>query len=134
MRSNLHRQLQEAVKDYYQQKGWIAIVEHYVKGKKIDVLAQNSEKFTIANEIQLTPKHCVENIKLDFKAGCNEVHIISPDKKILEQQIKRASQKLNKNILSKVKFIPATEFIPYIKIIKTKRIRRNLIRNKIRRF
>lgn len=131
MKSDLHKNLQEAVKDYYQQKGWIAIIEHYISGKKIDVLTQDIKtKTTIACEIQLTVKHCLENIKLDFKVGCDEVHIIAPDKKVLEQ-MKKASEKLDKNILNKVNFFHTDEFIPQITNKKNKKNRAEFNRNLI---
>ncbi len=113
MKSNSHKRLQEIVRDYYRQKGWIAIIEAFVNGKKIDVLSQNIKtKYTIANEIQLSPQHFLENIQLDFKAGCSEVKIICADKTVLEKIRKKTSQELNKELFGKTKFQLIEEFIP----------------------
>ncbi len=113
MRSDTHNELQDMVKAYYQAKGWIAIKEHYVKGKKIDVLAQNKRtKYTISNEVQLTPKHYMENVLLDLKAGCDEVHIISINKKVSDQIKKKAYKELNINLLKKVRFYVPDYFLP----------------------
>lgn len=113
MKSDTHKQLQEIVRDYYRKKGWIAIIEHYVEGKKIDVLAQDiKSKYTIANEIQLSPKHFIENVLLDSKTGCDEISIISNDKTILEQ-MKKASKTLDASLLQNIKFHLIEEFIPH---------------------
>ena len=113
MKSNVHKESQEIVKTYYRQKGWIAIIEHYIAGKKIDVLSQEIKtKYTIANEIQISPEHSLENIDLDFRAGCDEVIIICIDQKVLEQIKKKTSQNLTKDFLEKTKFQLIDEFIP----------------------
>ena len=114
MKSDSHKKLQEIVRDYYRQKGWIAIIEGFVRGKKIDVLSQNIKtKYTIANEIQLSAQHFLENIRLDFnKAGCDEVKIICADKTVLEKIRKKTSQELNKELLERTKFQLIEEFIP----------------------
>lgn len=116
MKSTLHKNLQESVRQYYSNKGYITAIEHYALGKKIDVLAQDIRtKHTIANEIQLTVTHFLENIILDFKAGCNEVRIIAVDRKILEEIRTRANKELDKTLLKNVEFHLIGEFIPHIK-------------------
>ena len=113
MRSNAHNNFQDIIKDRYQAAGWIAIKEHCVAGKKIDVLAQNPEtKHTIANEVQLTPKHYKENILLDFKVGCDEVWIISINKKVSSRIENKALKELDKRLLPKVRFLTIEDFIP----------------------
>lgn len=114
MRSNAHNDLQDIIKDRYQATGWIAIKEHCINGKKIDVLAQNIEtKFTIAYEVQLTPKHYKENILLDFGVGCDEVRIISINKRVLDLIEKKAFKELDEDLLEKVRFLTIEEFIPH---------------------
>ena len=112
MKSDSHKKLQEIVRDYYRQQGQIALIEEFVRGKKIDVLSQNvKNKYTIANEIQLSPQHFLENIRLDFRAGCDEVKIICADKTVLEKIRKKTSQELGKELLEKIKFQLIEEFI-----------------------
>ena len=120
MKSKLHKKLQEIVRDYYKGKeGWIAIVEESIRGKKVDVLAQEiKSKYTVANEIQVSYKHFLENIMLDLKANCDEVRIISADPKVLEQMEEKASKKLDRNFLVRVRFQLIQEFIP-IKTIES---------------
>lgn len=114
MKSNDHKEAQKTIRDYYISIGWIAIIEHYIKGKKIDVLCQNIKtKRTIANEIQLTSRHFLENIQLDFKAGCDEVAIICIDNSILEEIKRKAQVSLDKNLLGKIRFQHIEEFIPH---------------------
>lgn len=113
MRSDLHNELQDIIKERYQAKGWIAIKEHFVNDKKIDVLAQNKKtKYTIANEVQLGTKHYKENILLDFRAGCDEVWTISVNKKVSDRIKKKAVQELDKTLLGKTRFLTIKEFIP----------------------
>jgi hypothetical protein len=120
MRSDAHNESEEIVEDYFKARGWIAIKEHCVNGKNIDVLAQNIKtKYTIANEIQLTAKHYKENILLDLKAGCDEVRIISINKRISKQIEKKAHKELDRNLLKKVSFQVIDEFIPHLNNNKT---------------
>jgi hypothetical protein len=115
MKSEIHKKLQERVRNYYREKGYVAVIEHCVKGKKIDVLAQHiKSKRTIANEIQLSSKHFLENIMLDFKIGCDEVKIITTDKRVLNQIKERASKKLDKSLLKRTKFQLIEEFVPHL--------------------
>lgn len=119
MKSDVHIKAQEAVRDYYQNKGFIAIIEYCVSGKKVDVLAQRiRSKYTIANEIQLTPEHTIENIELDFSIGCNEVVIISPDKTVLERIREKTSKRLSQYLIGKVRFQLIEDFIPHDANIK----------------
>ncbi|MCX5698674.1 MAG: hypothetical protein NTX01_03125 [Candidatus Omnitrophica bacterium] len=114
MKSNNHKEAQKTIQDYYISIGWIAIIEHYIRGKKIDVLAQNIKtKRTIANEIQLTSRHFLENIQLDIKAGCDEVITICLDNSTLEEIKRKAQTGLDKNLLGKTRFQHIEEFIPH---------------------
>jgi hypothetical protein len=113
MRSNIHNKIQDTIKERSQAKGWIAIKEHYVNGKKIDVLLQNIRtRHTIAAEVQLTYRHTLENVFLDFRAGCDEVWIISINKKISDRIERKARVELNSSVLEKVRFLIMEEFIP----------------------
>ena len=113
MKSDTHKKLQEIVKGYYAEKGWIAIIEQCIKGKKIDVLVQEiKSKHTIANEIQLSPKHSLENIQLDLKVGCDEVRIIAENNAVLVKIKEEILRRLEKELFEKVKFQIIEEFIP----------------------
>ena len=115
MKSARHKTSQKIVNRCYKRRGWLSTIEHYIKGKKIDVLAQNIKtKYIIANEIELTPRHCLENIKIDLGVGCNEVVIICEDPTVLEAIRRKARKSLVKNILSKVSFRLIDEFIPHL--------------------
>lgn len=113
MRSDAHNHMQDIIRNRYMEMSWIAIKEHCVKGKKIDVLAQNrATRYTIANEVQLTTKHYKENILKDFWVGCDEVRIISISKKVSDRIEKKAHEELSEALLSKVKFLTIEDFIP----------------------
>jgi hypothetical protein len=113
VRSDAHNELQDVIKDHFQAMGWIAIKEHCIDGKKIDVLVQNIKtRYTIANEVQLTVKHALENIIRDLNVGCDEVRIISINQKISNRIERRAHRELNKNQLQKVRFQVKEDFIP----------------------
>ena len=119
MRSDAHNELQDDIKDYFQSIGWIAIKEHCINGKKVDVLAQNIKtRYTIANEVQMTVKHALENIIRDLKVGCDEVRIISINQKISDRIERKALRELNKSLLKKVNFQIKEYFIPHINTFK----------------
>lgn len=114
MKSTDHKEAEKTIRDYYRAIGWIAIIEYYINGKKVDVLAQNIKtRHTIANEIQLAPKYFLENIQLDFKAGCDEVVIICVDDSTLEEIKRKSRSGLDKNLLGKTRFQHIREFIPH---------------------
>ncbi len=116
MRSEIHNDIQDSIKAQAQVADWIAIKEHYIKGKKIDVLLQSKRtRHTIAAEVQLTERHAVENIILDLSVGCDKVWIISINKKISNRIERRASRKLNMFVLEKVRFLVLDDFIPNLK-------------------
>jgi len=113
VRSDAHNELQDVIKDHFQAIGWIAIKEHCIDGKKIDVLAQNIKtRHTIANEVQLTVKHALENIIRDLNVGCDEVRIISINQKVSDRIARRAHRELDKELLKKVLFQVKEDFIP----------------------
>jgi hypothetical protein len=115
MRSDMHNELQDQVRDYYISKGWIAIKEHCLRGKKIDVLAQHiKSKYIIGIEIELSAKHSVDNIVRDLEAGCDEVKIISTSGKRSKQIEEKVKKQLNNSLLEKVTFHIADEFIPHL--------------------
>jgi hypothetical protein len=114
VKSARHKELQQIISGYYRRAGWVSIIEHHIGGKKIDVLAQNvATKYIVANEVELTPRHSIENIKLDLKAGCNEVVIVCESSETLEAIRQKAQTNLDKNTLAKVKFRLIREFIPH---------------------
>ncbi len=116
MRSKAHSELQDTARDHFQAIGWIAIKEYCVRGKKVDVLVQSrASKYTIAVEVQLTPKHYKENILSDLKVGCDEVWIISISKKVSDQIEIKASEELDKELFRKVRFLTKEDLIPYLK-------------------
>ena len=118
MKSLRHKELQEVINSYYKKAGWISTIEHYVNGKKIDVLAQNIKtKHIIANEIELTSRHCIENIRLDLTAGCNEVVVICENSETLDAVKQKVKSYLEKNMLDRVSFRLIREFIPHAHII-----------------
>jgi len=113
MLSEEHNLVQDFIKEQFQARGWIAIKEHYIRGKKVDVLAQNKvTRFTVACEVQCTTKHYKENILLDFRAGCDEVWIISIFQKLSGHIEKKAHKELDASTLRKVRFLSVNEFIP----------------------
>ncbi len=121
MRSDAHNEMQDDIKDYFQSIGWIAIKEHCINGKKIDVLAQNIKtRYTIANEVQMSAKHAVENVIRDLSVGCDEVRIISINQKISDRIEKKALRELNKSLLKKVRFQVKEDFIPHTNTLKNR--------------
>ncbi|MDP2938506.1 MAG: hypothetical protein Q8O13_00255 [Candidatus Omnitrophota bacterium] len=115
MKSARHKELQEIISGCYRRAGWISVIEHYINGKKIDVLAQNIKtKYIIANEIELTSRHCIENIRLDLRAGCNEVAVICENSETLEAIRQKTKTNLDRNMFGKVKFRLISEFIPQL--------------------
>ncbi len=116
MKSSTHNRDQDSIIEHARTEDWIAIKEHYLNGKKIDVLLQNKRtRHTIAAEVQVTYNHGVENIILDLMAGCDEVWIISTNKKVSDRIERRAHRELDINILGKARFLVINEFIPNLK-------------------
>lgn len=112
--SEEHKRLQKLMKEHYESKGKIAIIEGQLKNKKIDVLVQDliSKKIT-AVEIQLTEKHAVENALKDFQVGCDEVLFICEDEKILEKVKTKVMEKIDKKKHNRIQYLTINGLIPH---------------------
>ena len=75
-----HKFWQHTVKEFYASQGYPAVIEKRFRLKNVDVGFEKEGKKT-AIEIELRPDHLVENVHLDFEAGCDKVIIASQAKK-----------------------------------------------------
>jgi len=75
-----HRAIQKFLADCFRKKGKVAVIEAFI-GKNVDVLISDGDK-TIAVEIQLTPKHCLQ-VKEDYELGCDEVWMVCESVRVL---------------------------------------------------
>ena len=111
MRSDIHNRLQDQLIIYYRSLGHIAMKEYFINGKKIDVLNwDGSNKLIIGNEIELSPKHGVDNIIRDLQAGCDEVRVFALNPTVLTQIKNNALRALDSETLSKVDFYLIKDF------------------------
>lgn len=102
-----HRKYQSLIREYFVDLGKIALVEAYINGKNIDVFVQDIKtKKSIAVEIQLnkSPKLAFENIKKDFKAGCDEILLIFKKLADLRAVKKSIFKEIGKETIKKIKF------------------------------
>jgi len=112
--SEEHKRLEKLIREHYESKGKIVIIEGQLKNKKIDVLVQDliSKKIS-AVEIQLTEKYAVENALKDFQVGCDEVLFICEDEKILEKVKTNVMEKVNKDKHNRIQYYTIDRFIPH---------------------
>jgi len=102
-----HRKYQSLIKEHFANLGKIALVEAYINGKNIDVFVQDIEtKKSIAVEIQLNknPKLAFENIKKDFKAGCDEILLIFKKLADLKTVKKSVFKEIGKEKIKRIQF------------------------------
>lgn len=118
-----HQELQKLLADHFMEQGKISVVEAFI-GKNVDILVNDADK-TIAVEIQLSPKHCLQ-IKEDFNLGCDEVWIVCESSNVLDNIKNKVQHELDKTLYRKTKFYLITDFLPY-ENNKNNRIRRNKI-------
>ncbi|MBI5806284.1 hypothetical protein HZA73_09580 [candidate division TA06 bacterium] len=106
-----HQKAQCLIRDYYQARGMVAVIEAFLGNKNIDVLVQDPETGQIiAIEYQTTIKHALENVLLDH-VFCDEVILVSADIRVLGQM----KRKIDGNGAingQKVKYRLLKEFIP----------------------
>ena len=119
-----HQSEQRDLANYFRKQGKFAVVEAFI-GKNVDILVYDSTK-TIAVEIQLTPQHCLENTREDFRLGCDEVWIVCTSTKVLNNIKNKVQPHLNITLRNKTKFYLIEDFIPHSKNKNT-----NITRNKI---
>ncbi len=105
-----HQELQKLLADYFMSQGKIAVVEAFI-GKNVDILVNDIDK-TIAVEIQLSPKHCLQ-IKEDFRLGCDEVWIVCESNNILNNIKNKVQHELDKTLYRKTKFHLIEDFLPH---------------------
>ena len=106
-----HQNLQQRLAQYFRSQGKLAIVEAFI-GRNADVLVYDSKK-TIAIEIQVTPQHCLENIKEDFRLGCDYVWIVCISNKVLNNIKNKVHPYLGTTLWNKTKFYLTEDFIPH---------------------
>lgn len=102
-----HRKYQSVIKEYFTNLGKIALVEAYINGKNIDVFVQDIEtKKSIAVEIQLNknPKLAFENMKKDFKSGCDEILLVFKELVDLTAVKKRVFKEIGKETITRIQF------------------------------
>lgn len=119
-----HQNLQQCLARHFRAQGKLAVVEAFI-GKNVDILVYDSKK-TIAVEIQITPQHCLENIKEDFRLGCDEVWILCTSTEVLNNIKNKAQQHLDNTLWNKTKFYLVEDFIPHPNNNNT-----NITRNKV---
>ncbi len=118
-----HREYQRLLADYFRNQGMVTVIEAFI-GKNVDVLVIDAGK-TIAMEIQLTPKHCLQ-IEKDYELGCDEVWVLCESDKVLEVIEIKTREELAKSLFDKTKFCLIRDLLP------TRKNRNNKItRNKI---
>jgi len=104
-----HRKLQHNIADYFISQGKVATVEPYI-GKNIDVLVHDLDK-TIAIEIQLSSKHCLQ-IEKDYLLGCDEVWFVCESSTILNSIKNKIKTNLGKILFDKTRFYLIQDFFP----------------------
>lgn len=118
-----HQNLQQRLAQYFRSQGKMAVIEAFI-GRNTDILVYDSTK-TIAIEIQLTIEHCLENIKEDFRLGCNEVWIICISNGVLNNIKNKVHPHLDLSLWNKTKFYLIEDIIPHADN------KNNITRNKI---
>ena len=104
-----HKKLQHNIANYFIKQGKVATVEPYI-GKNIDVLVHDFNK-TIAIEIQLSSKHCLQ-IEKDYLLGCDEVWFVCESYNILNNIKNKIKTNLGKILFDKTKFYLIQDFFP----------------------
>jgi hypothetical protein len=105
-----HQNLQKDLAEYFRSQGKLAVIEAFI-GRNADVLVYASTK-TIAIEIQLTPQHCLENIKGDFRLGCDYVWIVCISNNVLNNIKNKVHPYLETSLWNKTKFYLTEDIIP----------------------
>jgi len=104
-----HREYQRLLAEYFRNQGMVTVIEAFI-GKNVDVLIIDAGK-TIAIEIQLTPKHCLQ-IEKDYELGCDEVWVVCESNGILENIESKTREELAKSLFDKTKFCLMRELLP----------------------
>src|SRR3989337_3807165 len=118
-----HREYQRCLSDYFRKQGMVAVIEAFI-GKNVDILVIDTAK-TIAVEIQLTPKHCLQ-IDKDYELGCDEVWIVCESENVFDNIKRKTKEELCKSLFDKTKFYLIKDFLPY-KNNNNNRITRNKV-------
>lgn len=118
-----HQNLQQRLAQYFRSQGKLAVIEAFI-GRNTDILVYDSTK-TIAIEIHLTLQHCLENIKEDFRLGCNEVWVVCISSKVLNNIKNKVYPHLETSLRNKTKFYLIEDIIPHADN------KNNITRNKI---
>jgi len=118
-----HKRLQRNIANYFIKQGKVATVEPYI-GKNIDVLVHDLNK-TIAIEIQLSSKHCLQ-IEKDYLLGCDEVWFVCDSYSVVNNIRSKIKTNLDKTLFDKTRFYLIQDFFP-TSDNKNNRITRNKV-------
>lgn len=109
-----HRLYQDRVAKSFEKEGNVVQVEDCEHGydfwKLVDVAVTTPKGMRLAVEVELSPKHVLENIQRDFQVGFERVVIVT--KKDLVDRIKRMVERnLDSCVRDKVEVRQITEFV-----------------------
>ena len=104
-----HREFQRLLADYFRNQGMVTVIEAFI-GKNVDILVIDAGK-TIAIEIQLTPKHCLQ-IEKDYELGCDKVWVVCESDKVSDNIEMKTRDELSKSLFDKTKFFLIKDFLP----------------------
>jgi len=108
-----HKYWQHTIKEYYEKRGWYAVIEQCFGGKNVDVGIYNKQTGEqSAIEIELTNQNLIENLEKDTAAGMHKIIICTRSeekKKAYEEMLHKA---FDDETLKKVSFEVLGNFIP----------------------
>jgi len=109
--SPTHVVLQNLIARKMKEQGRIALVEHTVNGKAVDI-AEFQGSRTIAYEIETEAnEHVAENVKRDLEAGFDTVVVISQSTALQNEIRDKAYQGVDWTAMTKVEFKLVREFL-----------------------
>ena len=108
-----HKYWQHTIKEYYEKRGWYAVIEQCFDGKNIDVGIYNKQTGEqSAIEIELTDQNLIENVEKDTAAGLYKIIICLKSEKAKKGYEEKLREIFDEETMKKVSFEILGNFIP----------------------
>lgn len=113
-----HKELQNLIKRYAEEKGFRATIEKEVVGQggRIDVVLEKSGRESVACEVSVTtsPDQEMGNIRKCLSGGYKRILLVSAERKTLNKVRESATEQLSPEELACVQFVTPDEFISFL--------------------
>jgi len=114
-----HKEIQNMIKTYAEERGFRVTIEKEVKGGKVDVVLERADQPPIACEVSVTtsPEQEFKNLRKCLAGNFQHVILVSAERKTLNKVQKLASEELEEEEMARIQFLVPEDFFFFLNTI-----------------